>query len=168
MSVDHHPAAHRVRRRELADDQAVAGQRNERCLEPELRVAGTAQGDDSGRRLTRAVVDVDPCASLERLKAFGLEPPPDDQFDKDEQQLLAQLRHAGKAERVGPFTFHPDALAGVRERVVAIMRDEGSITLARLRDELHTSRRYAQALLEHLDGTKVTRRVGDEHKLRAR
>ncbi|TML08708.1 MAG: selenocysteine-specific translation elongation factor [Actinobacteria bacterium] len=99
---------------------------------------------------------------LERLKAFGLEPPPDDQFDKDEQQLLAQLRHAGKAERVGPFTFHPDALAGVRERVVAIMRDEGSITLARLRDELHTSRRYAQALLEHLDAQRVTRRIGDE------
>jgi hypothetical protein len=41
-------------------------------------------------------------------------------------------------------------LADVRERVVAIMRAEGTITLARLRDELHTSRRYAQALLEHL------------------
>jgi selenocysteine-specific elongation factor len=35
-----------------------------------------------------------------------------------------------------------------------------------VRDELATSRRYAQALLEHLDGEKVTRRVGDAHVLR--
>ena len=99
---------------------------------------------------------------LERLKAAGYEPPAHDTFDPDQQKLLAQLRHAGKAERVGPFTFHPDVLAQVRERVVAIMRAEGTITLARLRDELQTSRRYAQALLEHLDAQRVTRRVGDE------
>ena len=101
-------------------------------------------------------------ALLERIRAFGIEPPPHDSFDKDEQALLAQLRHAGEAERVGPFTFHPDVLAEVRDRVVAIMRAEGTITLARLRDELHTSRRYAQALLEHLDAQRVTRRIGDE------
>jgi selenocysteine-specific elongation factor len=99
---------------------------------------------------------------LERLKAAGHEPPPHGSFEADEQALLAQLRHAGRAERVGPFTFHPDALERVRERVVAIMREEGTITLARLRDELQTSRRYAQALLEHLDAQRVTRRVGDE------
>jgi selenocysteine-specific elongation factor len=99
---------------------------------------------------------------LERLRDAGVEPPAHDTFTPREQKLLAQLRHAGEAERVGPFTFHPDALAEVRERVLAIMRDEGSITLARLRDELHTSRRYAQALLEHLDAQRVTRRIGDE------
>jgi len=101
-------------------------------------------------------------AMLERLKAAGYEPPPQGEFDADEQRLLGQLRHAGRAERVGAFTFHPDVLADVRERVVAIMRAEGTITLARLRDELQTSRRYAQALLEHLDAQRVTRRVGDE------
>jgi selenocysteine-specific elongation factor len=101
-------------------------------------------------------------AMLERLRAAGHEPPPHDQFEPAEQKLLAQLRHDGRAERVGPFTFHPDVLAEVRETVVAIMRAEGTITLARLRDELQTSRRYAQALLEHLDAQRVTRRVGDE------
>jgi selenocysteine-specific elongation factor len=95
-------------------------------------------------------------------QAAGHEPPPHGSFDADEQALLAELRHAGRAERVGPFTFHPDALEQVRERVVAIMRAEGTITLARLRDELQTSRRYAQALLEHLDAQRITRRVGDE------
>jgi hypothetical protein len=36
---------------------------------------------------------------------------------------------------------HPDAIAAVRERVAAIVDAEGAITLARLRDELGTSRR---------------------------
>ena len=42
----------------------------------------------------------------------------------------------------------------------------GEVTIAQLRDELGTSRKFAQALLEHFDGEKVTRRVGDEHVLR--
>lgn len=42
----------------------------------------------------------------------------------------------------------------------------GSITLAEGRDDLGTSRRYVQALLEHLDSAGVTVRVGDERKLK--
>ena len=45
---------------------------------------------------------------------------------------------------------------------------DGSITIASLRDELQTSRRYAQALLELLDAQRVTLRVGDERVLRRR
>ena len=45
---------------------------------------------------------------------------------------------------------------------------DGSVTIAGVRDELGTSRKYAQALLEHLDRTKVTRRDGDAHVLRSR
>ncbi|MDO9536255.1 MAG: selenocysteine-specific translation elongation factor [Bacillota bacterium] len=37
-----------------------------------------------------------------------------------------------------------------------------SITLAQYRDLIQSSRKYAQALLEHFDGCKYTRRVGDE------
>jgi selenocysteine-specific elongation factor len=40
------------------------------------------------------------------------------------------------------------------------------ITLAEVRDLLGTSRKYAQALLEHLDVTGVTIRDGDFRKLR--
>jgi selenocysteine-specific elongation factor len=43
---------------------------------------------------------------------------------------------------------------------------EGSITLAQTRDLFKTSRKYAQGLLEHLDETGVTKRVGDERVLR--
>jgi selenocysteine-specific elongation factor len=60
---------------------------------------------------------------------------------------------------------HPDAIAAVRARVEAVIAAEGSITLARLRDELGTSRRYAQALLEHLDAERVTRRRPDDARV---
>ena len=40
-----------------------------------------------------------------------------------------------------------------------------SITLAQARDMLGTSRKYAQALLEHLDDTGVTKRVDDRRVL---
>jgi selenocysteine-specific elongation factor len=60
---------------------------------------------------------------------------------------------------------HPDAIAAVADRVRAIVRAEGEITLARLRDELGTSRRYAQALLEHLDAARVTRRLPDDRRV---
>jgi len=40
------------------------------------------------------------------------------------------------------------------------------VTLAQVRDLLGTSRKYAQALLEHMDEERITRRVGDERVLR--
>ena len=50
----------------------------------------------------------------------------------------------------------------MRGRVGAIIAGRRPITLARLRDELATSRRYAQALLEHLDAERVTLRLPDD------
>ena len=44
----------------------------------------------------------------------------------------------------------------------------GQLTIAALRDRLGISRRYAQALLEAMDGAGVTRRVGDARVLRRR
>jgi selenocysteine-specific elongation factor len=60
---------------------------------------------------------------------------------------------------------HPDAIAAVRARVEAIITAEGPITMARLRDELSTSRKYAQALLEHLDASRVTLRLPDDSRV---
>lgn len=52
------------------------------------------------------------------------------------------------------------------ERIKAAIHDQGSITLAEARDMLGTTRKYAQALLEHLDATGITMRDGDARKLR--
>ena len=47
-------------------------------------------------------------------------------------------------------------------KITAQLAVDSKITLAEVRDMFQTSRKYAQALLEHLDAEKVTRRVGDE------
>jgi selenocysteine-specific elongation factor len=46
------------------------------------------------------------------------------------------------------------------------IRQRGQITLAETRDLFQTSRRYIQALLEHLDASGITVRQGDFHKLK--
>jgi selenocysteine-specific elongation factor len=106
-------------------------------------------------------------AAGERLLAAGHEPPPD--AEVGETADLAALREHGRAVRLGrDMHLHADVLAEVRSRVEARITRDGSITIAGLRDELGTSRRYAQALLEALDAARVTLRVGDERVLRDR
>jgi selenocysteine-specific elongation factor len=62
--------------------------------------------------------------------------------------------------------FAADVYAEMLDRVRSHIRKHGSITLAQVRDMFGTSRKYAQALLEHMDDAKITRRVGDERVLR--
>jgi len=51
-------------------------------------------------------------------------------------------------------------------RIVDHIKQTGSITVAQVRDMFNTSRKYALALMEHMDERKITRRVGDERVLR--
>jgi selenocysteine-specific elongation factor len=103
----------------------------------------------------------------EELIAAGAEPPLDADLDAPEE--LAALRAAGRAVRLGPaMHVHADALDAVRARLVALLEAEGEVTLGRLRDELGTSRKYAQALLERFDAERLTLRRGDARVLRRR
>jgi len=52
------------------------------------------------------------------------------------------------------------------KRVVEHIEEKGAITVAQVRDMFAASRKYALALMEHLDERRVTRRVGDERVLR--
>jgi len=85
--------------------------------------------------------------------------------EEQAETLKALVERARAAEDGVTARAGLQALILMRERVVAIMRAEGTITLARLRDELHTSRRYAQALLEHLDAERVTKRLPDDARV---
>ncbi|MFZ5878793.1 MAG: selenocysteine-specific translation elongation factor [Chloroflexota bacterium] len=51
-------------------------------------------------------------------------------------------------------------------KIKAALAQNGQISLAEVRDLFDTSRKYAQALLEHLDAIGVTMRDGDFRKLR--
>jgi selenocysteine-specific elongation factor len=101
----------------------------------------------------------------ERLLAAGHEPPSRAELDAAVAHLPA-LVQAGLAVRIGRDLYaHRDAIASVAERAGAIIAGEGAVTLARLRDELGTSRKYAEALLEHLDAVRYTKRLPDDRRV---
>jgi selenocysteine-specific elongation factor len=101
----------------------------------------------------------------ERLLAAGHEPPSRAELDAAVAHLPALIQ-AGLAVRIGRDLYaHRDAIASVAERAGAIIADEGAVTLARLRDELGTSRKYAEALLEHLDAVRYTKRLPDDRRV---
>jgi selenocysteine-specific elongation factor len=51
-------------------------------------------------------------------------------------------------------------------KICRTIEENGKVSLAEVRDLLNTSRKYAQALLEHLDAIGITLRDGDFRKLR--
>ena len=103
----------------------------------------------------------------QRLRAAGVEPPLDAELDPDD---LGALRAAGRAVRVSrTLHYHPEVLADVQRRVIELARQRGGgVTLAEVRTELGTSRKFAQALLEHFDSERVTIRRGEQHVVRGR
>jgi selenocysteine-specific elongation factor len=60
----------------------------------------------------------------------------------------------------------PQALQTMQEWVVTTIQTQGQVTVAQVRDQFNTSRKYAVALLEYLDEKRVTKRVGDARVLR--
>ncbi len=100
-----------------------------------------------------------------RLLAAGYEPLSRAELGADVEHL-PKLIQAGIVVRIGRDLYaHRDALAVVADRVGAIIASEGAVTLARLRDELGTSRKYAEALLEHLDQARFTKRLPDDRRV---
>ncbi|HWE15119.1 MAG TPA: selenocysteine-specific translation elongation factor [Solirubrobacteraceae bacterium] len=113
----------------------------------------------------RPALDDAALALEERLRDAGYEPPTESELGEQARYLKALHAH-GLAVRIGrSMHAHPEAIEHVRTVVERVASDEGSITLARLRDELGTSRKYAQALLEHLDAARVTRRQEDDSRV---
>jgi len=62
--------------------------------------------------------------------------------------------------------FLPETYDVMVTRIRAQIEREGSVTLAEVRDMFDSSRKYAQAILEHLDEQGVTKRMGDKRVLR--
>jgi selenocysteine-specific elongation factor len=83
-----------------------------------------------------------------------------------ESDLLNMLVGQGKVVRISDTVVfsvpvYNDMVARIKERI----NSAGKVGLAEVRDMFGTSRKYAQALLEFLDGQKITRRVGDDRVL---
>ena len=59
-----------------------------------------------------------------------------------------------------------DVYSDMVVRVSEFIGINGQITVADVRDLFNTSRKYAIALLDHMDQRRITRRIGDARVLR--
>jgi selenocysteine-specific elongation factor len=123
---------------------------------------------ESGVRLAEHVPALSPAQQRsvhELLRAFTAAPysPPAPDLEPD---LLGWLVEQGQVVRVGSDVFFlPETYAEMLDWVRAEISAAGSVTVAQFRDRFGSSRKYALALLEHLDDRRITRRVGDTRVL---
>lgn len=82
-------------------------------------------------------------------------------------EVLNALIEQGKLFKVSEdVIFLTETYEEIANRIVARIEREGSITVAQVRDMFGASRKYALALMEHLDERRMTKRVGDVRVLR--
>jgi selenocysteine-specific elongation factor len=98
------------------------------------------------------------------LASLAKEPyaPPDPATFGIGPETLAALVDEGRIVRVAEgVVFSRAAYDRMVARTLTLIDTQGSVTLAQFRDAIGTSRKYAQAMMEYLDGRRITRRVGD-------
>ena len=102
-------------------------------------------------------------AFLRALAENPYAPPSDLIPEPDLLNLLIEQRQVVKVS--SSVVLSASAYSEMVDGVTALIKAQGRVTLAEVRDLFGTSRKYAQALLEHLDEKKITHRVGDERIL---
>ena len=171
--------------------EALKRRSAERPESPELTVAEARTATGLSSRLADALLtdpeigDVRVTEAGVGLSGSGGVPP---ELEREAQGLLEKLRAAGplppateptpalrllvkRGEVVdlgGSLFAAREAAKEVLERIKTLCRGEGEISLGRLRDDLGTSRKYAQAWLEYSDAVGVTSRTGDVRVLTRR
>ncbi|TAK25370.1 MAG: selenocysteine-specific translation elongation factor [Chloroflexota bacterium] len=104
-----------------------------------------------------------------RIAANPFTPPSLGELPADERpdaELARALADMGRIVLVADdIAYTPEAFEDMRRRVVERLHTNGKVTVADIRDQFGTSRKYVLALLEHLDRTHVTKRVGDDRVL---
>ena len=83
-------------------------------------------------------------------------------------QAFDTLVATGALVKVGADVYRGTQIAEIRKRLEAAVRRDGPITMARFRDAVGTTRKYAVPLMEWFDATGVTVRDGDVRALRER
>ena len=86
---------------------------------------------------------------------------------KPDAGVLAFLVDSGEVVDAGDgVVFEANAYREMVDEVVGLLRERETVTMAEVRDLLGSSRRYVQALLEHMDSQRMTTRRGDVRVLR--
>ena len=82
------------------------------------------------------------------------------------RKVLGRLADAGTVVRLGPdLHFDAKAVDHAREKIVAYLREHGTMLARDARDVTGSSRKYIVPLLEYFDACGVTKRDGDERTL---
>ena len=128
---------------------------------------------EAGLRLAEHAVHFTPAqqAQVDRLlAAFHAQPttPPSvaDAVQMVGPDLFGSLVEQGLLVKVSTdVVFLAETYQVMLEHVLDHLKAHGSITVATVRDDLKTSRKYALALLEYMGHLRLTRREGDTHRL---
>ena len=162
-----HPLRPGMTREELRSRLGLSGQTAQLAL---ARLSSTgALVDSSGAlRLPDYEVAVSP-AQQQRMDEY-VQRLAEDPFPASNPaipaELLALLADQRRIVRAGEgVTFEAATYDKLTQRIKDHIREHGKVTVAEVRDLFGTSRKYALALLEHMDEEHVTRRVGDERVL---
>jgi selenocysteine-specific elongation factor len=111
-------------------------------------------------------------ATIDRLRAMISAQPMSPPGIKEAQAVVGEdvlqvMVEQGELQQAGPeVLFDAQTYRLLVDQIRAFITQNGSITVAQARDLFQTSRKYALALLEHLDEIGITRRVGDERVLK--
>jgi selenocysteine-specific elongation factor len=99
---------------------------------------------------------------LQAFAAAPWSPPTRAEWEPLGSDLLSYLIESGQLVRVSPdVLFSGEGYAKLVEWTTRRLNAGEEVTVALLRDQFATSRKYALAFLEHLDDRKITRRQGD-------
>lgn len=78
------------------------------------------------------------------------------------RKVLGRMANAGRVIRLGPdLHFDAKAVDSAREKIVAYLKEYGTMLAKDARDVTGSSRKYVVPLLEYFDAQGVTRREGD-------
>ncbi|MDY7031770.1 MAG: selenocysteine-specific translation elongation factor [Thermodesulfobacteriota bacterium] len=83
------------------------------------------------------------------------------------KSILEMLVEKGTLVKIKEeFFFHSDAIAKLKEDLVAFLRENKEVTISQFKDITQSSRKYSTPLIEYFDKIRVTIRVGDKRILR--
>lgn len=131
-----------------------------RLVGQKARPASTADG--LGSKISASIEEggIEPPTVKELVERFHCN-------EKTARDNLALLVRNGQLARISADLFYsPGALDGLREKLVAWLREKSEITPTEYRELTGLSRKFLIPLLEHFDSEKITIRVGDKRILR--
>jgi len=138
------------------DGKIVQSETTVRLASHEVRLSAAQEARARSLLAALGADSHSPPALSELVEQFGVEP-----------ELLGALIERREIVRLNDsVAYLADTYDELVRRIVGRIRDAGAVTVAEVRDLTGTSRKYALALMEHLDEQKVTRRVGDTRVLR--